>query len=65
LKLDEAVLDGPTWTDEVERYAVAVGPPVYLARDELGAIVDGDGLRVAALGDDRLQGDGDLSAFSE
>ena len=45
--LNERVVDGLAWSTEVERDAVGVRPLVERVGDELGAVVDGDGLRVA------------------
>jgi len=47
--LDEAVLDGLAWPDEVQPHSAPIRPGVHLLRVELARVVDRDDLRVAPL----------------
>lgn len=59
--LDEGVVDRLPGTAEEKLHAVGVRPLVEGIRDELGAVVDGDGLGVAALGCNLLEEADDAS----
>jgi hypothetical protein len=48
--LDQCVLDGLSWANEVQGDATSVGPFVERLRREFGAVIDRDGLRERATG---------------
>jgi hypothetical protein len=45
-RLDEGVVRRLAWPREVERDALGIGPQIEIAADELGALIDPNGLRI-------------------
>ena len=48
-RFDEGIVCRFPWAREVEGDAALIGPEVHVAGDELAALVDADGLRIADL----------------
>ena len=59
-RLDEPVVGGLSGPREVRRDIVGIGPEIEVAGDELVAVIDSNGLRIADLGADPLQGLDDI-----
>lgn len=54
-RLDKGVVGRFAWPLTVERDAALIGPQIHVARDELGALVDTDLLRIADLAANAIQ----------